>query len=317
MGTARTSINYDALVKEDRVHGRVYTDPAIFEEEMDKIFSRGWVYVGHASEIPRPGDFRCTDIGHQSVIMVRGDDGQVRLLMNRCTHRANAVCQAERGNTSIFRCAYHGWTYRNNGDLASVTYQDRYDESLRKQDYGLREVPRIGIYRGFVFGSLSSVGITLDEHLGDKVKEQLDLFIDLSPEGELDVSAGVHKYGYRANWKLQVENSMDGYHGNFVHQRRGLEDRITRLKSGAAYAQDPKSRLSRVVSNVEIEQSTEGELTVYSTFNVTALRRRRMDTFAGRAVHKLRPDGDGFKIAYKKVLLINNDAVINNLTFLI
>ena len=218
MGAARTGINYDKLVKDDRVHGRVYTDPAIFEEEMDKIFSRGWVYVGHASEIPRPGDFRVADIGRQSVIMVRGDDGQVRLLMNRCTHRANAVCQIERGNARMFRCAYHGWTYRNNGDLASVTYQDRYDASFRKENYGLREAPRIGVYRGFVFGSLSPVGITLDDHLGERAKEQIDLFVDLSPEGELDVTAGVHKYGYRANWKFQVENSMDGYHGNFVHQ---------------------------------------------------------------------------------------------------
>ena len=218
MATVRNGINYDALVKDDRVHGRVYTDPAIFDEEMDKIFSRGWVYVGHASEIPRPGDFRCTDIGRQSVIMVRDDDGEVRLLMNRCTHRANAVCQVERGNTRMFRCAYHGWTFRNNGELASVTYQDRYDADFRKEDRGLREVPRVGIYRGFVFGSMSAVGITLDEHLGERVKEQLDLFIDLSPEGELDVTAGVHKYGYRANWKFQVENSMDGYHGNFVHQ---------------------------------------------------------------------------------------------------
>ena len=74
------------------------------------------------------------------------------------------------------------------------------------------------MYRGFVFGCLSPAGITLDEHLGRRVKEQLDLFVDLSPEGELDVTAGVHKYGYRANWKFQVENSMDGYHGNFVHQ---------------------------------------------------------------------------------------------------
>jgi phenylpropionate dioxygenase-like ring-hydroxylating dioxygenase large terminal subunit len=218
MGKVRGLVKYDALVKDDRVHGSVYTDPAIFEEEMDKIFSRTWVYVGHASEIPHPGDFRCTDIGRQSVIMVRGDDGRVRLLMNRCSHRANAVCQVERGNANTFRCAYHGWTYRNNGDLASVTYQDRYDESFRKEDHGLREVPRIGIYRGFVFGSLSAVGLTLDEHLGDRVKEQLDLFIDLSPEGELDVTAGCHKYGYRANWKFQVENGMDGYHGNFVHQ---------------------------------------------------------------------------------------------------
>jgi len=91
MGTARTAINYDELVQDDRIHGRVYTDPAIYEEEIDKIFSRGWVYVGHASEIPRPGDFRVTDIGAQSVIMVRDDSGQVQLLMNRCIHRANAV----------------------------------------------------------------------------------------------------------------------------------------------------------------------------------------------------------------------------------
>lgn len=218
MGNARTTIDYNALVKDDRVHGRVYTDPAIFEEELDKIFSRGWVYVGHASEIPNPGDFRVTDVGRQSVIMVRDDEGQVRLLMNRCAHRANAVCQVERGNAKTFRCAYHGWTYRNNGELASVTYQDRYGASFRKEDYGLRKVPRIGIYRGFVFGSLTPVGITLEQHLGAPVKEQLDLFIDLSPEGELDVTAGVHKYGYHANWKFQIENGMDGYHGNFVHQ---------------------------------------------------------------------------------------------------
>jgi phenylpropionate dioxygenase-like ring-hydroxylating dioxygenase large terminal subunit len=218
MGTARTGIDYDALVKDDRVHGQVYTDPAIFEEEMDKIFHRGWVYVGHAGEIPNPGDFRLRSIGQQSVIMVRADDGQVQLLMNRCTHRANAVCQVERGNARMFRCAYHGWTYRTNGELASVTYADRYGASFHKEDYGLRKLPRLGMYRGFVFGSLSPVGMTLDEHLGSRVKEQLDLFIDLSPAGELDVTAGVHKYGYRANWKFQIENGMDGYHGNFVHQ---------------------------------------------------------------------------------------------------
>jgi phenylpropionate dioxygenase-like ring-hydroxylating dioxygenase large terminal subunit len=218
MGSARSTIDYNSLVKDDRVHGRVYTDPAIFEEELDKIFSCGWVYVGHASEVPNPGDFRVTDIGRQSVIMVRDDKGQVRLLMNRCAHRANAVCQVERGNAKTFRCAYHGWTYRNSGELASVTYQDRYGASFRKEDYGLRKVPRIGIYRGFVFGSLSPVGLALEQHLGEGVKEQLDLFVDLSPDGELDVTAGVHKYGYHANWKFQIENGMDGYHANFVHQ---------------------------------------------------------------------------------------------------
>lgn len=107
-------------------------------------------------------------------------------------------------------------------------------------------------------------------------------------------------------------------HVSIVYENRaGLEDRIARLKSGAAYAQDPKSRLSRVVSNVEIEDGANGEVIVNSTFNLTALRRRRMDIFAGRSIHKLRRERDSFKISYKKVLLINNDEVIHNLTFLI
>jgi benzoate/toluate 1,2-dioxygenase subunit beta len=107
-------------------------------------------------------------------------------------------------------------------------------------------------------------------------------------------------------------------HVSIVYENRArLEDRIARLKSGAAYAQDPKSRLSRVVSNVEIEETSSGELLVHSVFNLTALRRRRMDIFSGHSIYRLRSDGDSFKIAYKKVLLINNDEVIHNLTFLI
>lgn len=107
-------------------------------------------------------------------------------------------------------------------------------------------------------------------------------------------------------------------HVSIVYENRArLEDRVTRLKSGAAYAQDPKSRLSRVVSNVEIESENDHELIIHSTFNLTALRRVRIDIFAGRVIHKLRCDGDSFKIAFKKVLLINNDLVIHNLTFLI
>ncbi|HXG18653.1 MAG TPA: aromatic-ring-hydroxylating dioxygenase subunit beta [Methylomirabilota bacterium] len=119
-----------------------------------------------------------------------------------------------------------------------------------------------------------------------------------------------------------VPSNDDDYdpqrHVSIVYENKArLEDRIFRLKSGVAYAQDPKSRLSRIVANVEIEEADNGEVIVHSTFNLTALRRKKMDTFAGRVIHKLRPVGDGFKIAYKKVILINNDEVINNLTFLI
>ena len=99
--------------------------------------------------------------------------------------------------------------------------------------------------------------------------------------------------------------------------RARLEDRITRLRGSAIYAQEPRSRMRRVVSNVEIEEGENGEVTVYSNFSLTELRRGKQDTFAGRTIYKLRPEGDSFKIAYKKVLLVNNDEVIDNLTFLI
>ena len=120
-------------------------------------------------------------------------------------------------------------------------------------------------------------------------------------------------------WVPCNEDDIDPQrHVSIIYDNRArLEDRIERMKSGAAYAQDPKSRLRRVVSNVEVEEGDKGEVTVYSNFNLTELRRGRQDTFAGRTIYKLRPQGTSFKIAYKKVLLVNNDEVIDNLTFLI
>jgi benzoate/toluate 1,2-dioxygenase beta subunit len=107
-------------------------------------------------------------------------------------------------------------------------------------------------------------------------------------------------------------------HVSIVYEDKArLEDRIERLKSGVAYAQDPKSRMRRVISNIELEEGETGEVIVYSNFNLTELRRSQQRTFAGRTIHKLRPDGNSFKIAYKKVLLVNNDEVISNLTFLV
>jgi 3-phenylpropionate/cinnamic acid dioxygenase small subunit len=120
-------------------------------------------------------------------------------------------------------------------------------------------------------------------------------------------------------WVPANEDEIDPqHHVSIVYENRAhLEDRVARLKSGAAHAQDPRSRMRRVVSNIEIEEGDANEVTVYSNFNLTELRRTTQRTFAGRTIHKLRPNGDGFKIAYKKVLLVNNDQVIMNLTFLV
>jgi len=213
----RTKIDYDNLVKPDRINSRVYTDTQVFDEELERIFHRGWVFVGHRGEIPNPGDFRQKRIGRQPVIMVRDASGQVNLLLNRCRHRGAMVCNEERGNTRAFRCAYHGWTYKLDGTLAGVPYPDGYDESFRREEYGLARVPRMAEYRGLIFGSLSPAGITLEEHLGRAARE-LDMFVGLSDADEIEVTAGVHKYNFKANWKLAVENSMDGYHPNVTHE---------------------------------------------------------------------------------------------------
>jgi phenylpropionate dioxygenase-like ring-hydroxylating dioxygenase large terminal subunit len=213
----RAKIDYNTLVKTDRVNSRVYADPQIFEDELERIFHRGWVFVGHRGEIPSPGDFRLKRIGLQPVIMVRDHAGNVNLLLNRCRHRGAVVCHETRGNARNFRCAYHGWTYKLDGSLAGIPYPEAYDDSFRREEHGLTRVPRVAEYRGFVFGSLSPAGITLEEHLGRAARE-IDMFVGLSDAEEVEVGSGINKYDFKANWKLAVENSMDGYHPNVTHE---------------------------------------------------------------------------------------------------
>lgn len=206
------------LLKLDQgfVHSDVYTSPDIFELEMENIFERGWVYVGHDSEIPENGDYVLRWIGRQSVIMNRDNHGNVHLFMNRCRHRANSVCQFDKGNSAYFRCAYHGWTYQNSGELVGLPYsQGAYSTEFNKSDFALVPAPRIGMHRGFVWGSLSSEGPSLEEHLGEHAKRAIDLFCDHSPVGEITVRHGANKSTIYANWKFQ---GGDGYHPPFTHQ---------------------------------------------------------------------------------------------------
>lgn len=224
---SRQDIDYDALVKTDRVHISLYTNPDVFTDEMDNIFHRGWVYVGHQGEIPHPGDFRLKRIGLQPVIMVRDQQGKVQLLLNRCRHRGATVCQEGQGNTRSFRCMYHGWTYQLNGELSGVPDAEAYGEDFKREELSLLKVPRVAEHRGFIFGSLSPAGVTLEEHLG-RAAAELDLFVGLSNAEDVEVVSGIHKYSYQGNWKLAAENSMDGYHPAITHASFGqaLLDKI-------------------------------------------------------------------------------------------
>lgn len=210
-------VHPEQLVRDDAVHGSIYTNPEVFELEMERIFSTSWVYLAHESEVANRGDYKTTVIGRQPVIITRGaDDGEIRVLFNRCRHRAASVCQQETGNANYFRCAYHGWTYKNSGELVGVPFHKGYGPDFNKCELGLIPVPRVGIYQGFIFASLAEDGPSLEEHLGG-AKPYIDKIANESPEG-IRLSAGIHKTAFNGNWKLQIENSIDPYHFSFVHE---------------------------------------------------------------------------------------------------
>ncbi len=208
-------IDWSALIHPEHVHGSLYTDPAIFQEEVRRIWQRTWVYVGHESEVPNVNDFVMKSIGPDPVIMTRGKDGRIHLLHNRCPHRGNQVCEKHRGNARTFTCNYHGWTFDNDGALRGYPFPSGYQGDMRKS-LGLGRVARVASYRGFVFGCMAAEGPSLEEHLGG-AKEALDILCRNSPEGEVEITAGFLQHKVMANWKFVMENETDGYHPAFVH----------------------------------------------------------------------------------------------------
>ncbi|MDO8431662.1 MAG: aromatic ring-hydroxylating dioxygenase subunit alpha [Candidatus Binatus sp.] len=210
-------LNLEELVQDSRVHRRIYLEQEIFDLEMEHIFEANWVFVGHESEVAAAGDYKTVPIGTQPAIMTRDENGDIHLLMNRCMHRGSTICQEHRGNASTFRCWYHGWTYSNKGDLIGVPYADGYGASFDRRRFSLIKAARVEKYRGLVFASLNPEVAPLTDYLAN-ARHYIDLFMELSPDGEVEARAGVHKYGYDGNWKFQMENGVDGYHPNFVHQ---------------------------------------------------------------------------------------------------
>ena len=205
------------LVQTDRVHRAVYSDPALFELELDRIFGRAWLVLGHESQVRDAGDFFTTRMGREPVIVTRHGDGSVRALINRCAHRGARVCEAATGTTAEFVCAYHGWTYATDGRLLGLPLPDGYARPASESvGGGLARVPRVEAYRGFLFASLAEHGPTLAEFLGP-LRASFDDFVERAPEGAVEVAGGVFKHAYQGNWKLVLENHNDTVHPAFVH----------------------------------------------------------------------------------------------------
>ncbi|HJY81161.1 MAG TPA: aromatic ring-hydroxylating dioxygenase subunit alpha [Candidatus Binatia bacterium] len=196
----------------------LFSDPELFELEMKYIFEGTWVYLAHESQLPHPHDFYTTTIGRQPIILMRNQAGEIGGFLNACPHRGATVCLVKRGNQKVLTCPYHGWSFSTSGALVGVKdyVTGAYSEAFDRFDHGLAHVPRLASYRGFLFGSLNPAGEDLETHLGE-TRIFIDMIADQAPQG-WEVVKGSTDYTYAGNWKLQVENGVDGYHFDVVHR---------------------------------------------------------------------------------------------------
>lgn len=213
-----SSPDFAALAAEQRVHRSVYTDPAVFAAEQERIFRRAWLYVGHESQVREAGDWLLTRLGPDEMILIRGEGGALSLLHNRCPHRGARLVSGERGHSRHLICPYHAWSFDAAGTLTGLPLPEGYPEAYL-QDASARNVaraPRVQSYRGFVFASHAAHGPSLTEFL-QGIAFAIDNLVDRAPEGRVTQVGGALRMVYRGNWKLFMENAVDLVHPGFVH----------------------------------------------------------------------------------------------------
>lgn len=208
-------VDYQALVTGDQVHGSLYADPQVFADEMARIFTRGWVFVGHDSEVAEPGQWVTRRLGREPVIMVRDRQGVVQVLANRCSHRGTALCWEHRGQSNSFQCNYHAWTFGLDGALRAVPYPMGFEKD--HATLGLDRAAQVEQYRGFVFANLDGSAGPLSAHLGRGGVDMIDRLCDLSPTGSIALGPNWLGHSVASNWKMWPESDNDGYHLNWVH----------------------------------------------------------------------------------------------------
>ena len=201
-----------------RVHRSVFTNPAIFEQEMADIFGRTWLYLCHESQVADYGDYVSTKMGAQSVFVIRGGDNKIRCFYDVCSHRGSRLTRRTSGSAKTLTCRYHGWCFNADGACTLVRGGD---EAYRPKDLDrmgtdLHPIEQFSAYKGFLFGCLDADAPPLEDFLGGAMPF-IDLMTDQAPEG-MEILRGESRYMMDANWKLQTENSTDGYHVATVHR---------------------------------------------------------------------------------------------------
>jgi phenylpropionate dioxygenase-like ring-hydroxylating dioxygenase large terminal subunit len=203
-----------------QISREIFVNDAIYAQEQERLFARAWLFVGHESQIPNPGDFFVSCMGEESVILCRDRAREVHVFLNSCRHRGMKVCRYDEGSTPVFTCPYHGWSYSTDGKLVGVPYfREAYHGTLDRSQWGLVEVAQMCNYKGAIWANWDPAAPSFPEYLGGFAC-YLDLTLDSwdGGEGGIEVLGGIQKWLIPCNWKFPAENfSGDSYH-NISHR---------------------------------------------------------------------------------------------------
>jgi len=189
--------------------GRYYTDPEIFQKEIETLFFQMWIASGRTEQIPSVGDFYLCEVGGESIIVTRENAGSVRAFYNVCRHRGTRMCRQGQGKfAGRIQCPYHGWTYGLDGRLLGAPHME--ENAFPREDYPLHAV-HVDIWDGCIFLNLSPHPKPLAEQLADLPKK-------FAPWGLQELRLYKQKvYDVRANWKLIVSNYNECLHCPILH----------------------------------------------------------------------------------------------------
>jgi len=184
-----------------------YTSPQVFDFEWENIWNKYWLFAGTTAEIPKAGDFFIYQVNKESIIVIRGDKGEVFAHYNTCRHRGSVVCLEEKGNAPKLMCPYHQWVYNKDGSLFKARLMP---DDFDKSSHGLHPV-RCNVVNGLIF-------ISLAQDPPDFTKVSQDYSPYLNPY-KIDQAKVAFKKRYilRTNWKLIAENFRECYHCGVAH----------------------------------------------------------------------------------------------------